>query len=220
MGMKTNVIDMTGARAGRVMVLAYAGSKNQQAYWSCACDCGTRFVTQGRFLRNGATRSCGCLGKENRALASAKAKTTHGQTKGGARSRAHSIWTNMRSRCGNQNFTSYKWYGGRGIAVCERWQSFENFFADMGPPPDGASIDRINPDGDYTPENCRWASSVKQANNTRANKVLEVDGVFMTVAEWSRQPGACSDKTIYARIARGWDSKRAVFQPPRCTGES
>lgn len=215
--MKSKFIDMTGTRAGRVMVLAYAGSKNRLAYWSCVCDCGTRFVTQGRNLRNGETKSCGCFGKERRALANSKAKTTHGQTKRGVRSRAYSIWTNMRSRCGNQNFTSYKWYGGRGIMVCERWQSFANFLADMGYPPEGASIDRIDHDGHYSPDNCRWASKVQQANNMRSNKVLEIDGVSMTVAEWSRQPGAINDKTIYDRISRGWDAKRAVFWPLRCT---
>ncbi|MCX8017695.1 MAG: hypothetical protein N2690_07345 [Rhodocyclaceae bacterium] len=212
--MKTRVIDMTGSRAGRVTVLAFAGTKGKNAYWSCVCDCGTRFVTQGRHLRSGSTKSCGCFGKEQRALATSKAKTKHGKTAGG-NSRVYRIWSNMVSRCTNPNFDAYPYYGGRGISVCDRWRLFENFLQDMGEPGPDESIDRIDPSGDYEPGNCRWSSKIEQANNTRKNKVLEIDGTRMTVAEWSRQPGACAAKTIYERLERGWDSRRAVFAPLR-----
>jgi len=212
--MKTNVIDMTGARAGRVMVLAYAGSKNQQAYWSCACDCGTRFVTQGRLLRSGETGSCGCLAKEKRALATAKAKTTHGKTVGG-NSRVYRIWVNMRSRCTNPNFDSYPYYGGRGIKVCDEWMSFDRFLADMGEPGPDQSIDRIDPNGHYEPGNCRWVAQAEQSRNTRRNVFLELGGRRMTISQWAREPGAAPEKTIYARVASGWEAHRAVFHPPK-----
>lgn len=120
----------------------------------------------------------------------------------------------MHSRCRHRTARSYPNYGGRGIAVCERWGSFENFLADMGPRPSPRhSIDRIDVNGNYEPSNCRWATRIEQARNTRKNRIITVGGATMCLAEWSEMTGV-DDATIVNRLDRGWDEWRAVFEPP------
>jgi len=115
----------------------------------------------------------------------------------------------MKSRCNNPKIPGYKWYGQRGIKVCDRWLSFENFFADMGERPDGCSIDRIDSDMDYCPQNCRWATPEIQSNNTRRCKFIEANGKRLTVAQWARETGL-SENCIHGRLRRGWSPARAV----------
>jgi hypothetical protein len=119
----------------------------------------------------------------------------------------------MRTRCTNPNVPNYKDYGGRGIAVCERWRSFEAFLADMGPRPGlGYSIERINNDGDYEPGNCRWADRAQQSNNRRNNRLLTWNGETKTLAEWSRTTGL-DYAALLARLNRGWSVERALSTP-------
>ena len=153
-------IDLTSKRFGRLVVIEKTDHKsNRSVVWRCKCDCGNETLVRNDSLRNGNTQSCGCLKKEQ----VSKAKTTHGKSY----SPEYCSWYSMKARCYNPNHKHYKNYGGRGITVCDRWKdSFENFLADMGPRPSSKrSIDRIDVNGNYEPENCRWSTDVDQARN-------------------------------------------------------
>ena len=133
---------------------------NSRARWLCKCECGNTKLVSVSNLLNGHTRSCGCLKQTN------DQNKTHGMT----RSKSYVVWANMNQRCFDPKATHFKHYGGRGITVSEDWKKFENFFADMGEPPIGLTIDRINNNGNYEKNNCRWATYKQQALNKRNNK--------------------------------------------------
>ena len=123
--------------------------------------------------------------------------------------RTHGVWVKMRARCEDQAGKSYPDYGGRGIKVCDRWQTFENFLADMGPAPEGMSIDRVDNDGDYEPSNCRWADRKTQNSNRRSIRWLEHDGKRMSVSDWARHLGVPIQR-IKNRVHRGWPLERIL----------
>lgn len=126
----------------------------------------------------------------------------------------YDIWVQMRARCNNPNHPSFKWYGARGIFVCERWNSFQTFAEDMGERPEGMQIDRIDNDGNYEPENCRWVTSTENHRNRRGNRLLTAFGETKTMAEWLEDDRcAVSKNTLKNRVFRGWPDEEAITSP-------
>lgn len=195
--------DLAGQVFGRLTVKSHAGSigSAQHAAWSCECECGGFVVVRGAYLRQGRIVSCGCRKRETQYPS---LPLPMGLTK----TRGYRIWDGMKRRC-EQPTKKQHLYMGKGIKVCERWQDPLAFLADMGQPPAGASIDRIDGDKDYSPENCRWATPKAQANNSAANVRLAFDGRTMTISEWAESTGIKANTLVY-RIRRGWSVADAL----------
>lgn len=203
-------IDLKGQRFGRLTVLERDCLTNKRnAYWICICECGNYSSVASGSLKNGTTKSCGCLNKEP----TVKPCYRHGQH----RSRLYGVWHGMKSRCYNPNLKYYKHYGGRGITVCEEWRNdFSTFYDwamangyDENAERGECTLDRINVNGNYEPSNCRWASVVEQANNRRGNRMVAAFGETKTMAQWARDAGI-SYNTFAQRIEDGWSPEEAL----------
>lgn len=191
--------EMIGLKFSKLTVTSGAGvDKHQKRIWNCICECGNKTVVATTPLRLGKTQSCGCLKTETH--------TIHGDHK----SLEYYAWRSMRNRCKDQNTKYYEKYGGRGIKVCGRWENYLNFLSDMGrKPTKNYSLDRIDNNGDYTPENCRWATKSEQNKNRSVTVWIEHEGKKMLTQDWALEVGL-SYSTLYARLRNGWSIKRAL----------
>ncbi len=204
-------MDLTGQRYGRLLILGEA--KRTQTpngiwhrRWTCQCDCSKIVAVDMGAIRAGNILSCGCL---NRELVS-KRRAKHRM----CGTRTYHSWQLMTARCNNPNTPKWHRYGGRGIYICERWKVFVNFLKDMGEIPfDKTSIGRINNDGPYCKDNCRWETAKEQANNTKTNRMLTLNGVSKNTTQWSSELGI-NRRTLTSRLDDGhWSIEDALTIP-------
>lgn len=196
----TKRIDRAGRKYGRWVALEFSGRGGATALWKCRCECGTIRIVNGNNLERGLTTSCGCLHSEwlkaNR--------TTHGKST----HPLYATWNRMRHRCNSHNSRDYRWYGGRGIKVCDRWKDFGLFLSDMETGwKKGLSIERINVNGNYEPSNCRWATQAEQVCNTRRSVIIDTPWGKMNAAYAADKVGI-NRSVFMARLHRGWPPER------------
>lgn len=199
-------------KIGRLFVIEY---REELQKWLCLCDCGNFVLIKSGNLspnkKGGNTKSCGCLLKEKTTQRSFR----HGHQVRGKTTRVYKSWCGMKERCLNPNKQDWCDYGGRGIKVCDRWlNSFENFLLDMGEPPEKHSLDRIDCNGNYTPENCRWASAKTQSCNRRNNVYLTLDKCTKKLIEWQEIYPYLTSGLYQNRKRRGWSDERIITTLP------
>ena len=204
-------MDITNQRFGRLLVLGPTNTRPRPRrglyyYWLCLCDCGAEKYVLQDSLQSGGTRSCGCLRRETMA----EKQRTHGYSD----TRTYRSWQRIKQRCNDPGATHYEHCGGRGIYMCAKWRdSVENFLAAVGEcPGDEFSIERIDNNIGYEPDNCCWATAKDQARNTRRNRILEFDGKALCLQEWAEITGL-KRTTITQRIAYGWTVEEALTIP-------
>jgi len=211
-------IDLTGQRFGRWLVIRCTDNglikNHKKRPWLCRCDCGVEreILKENLRVRSGRTASCGCAHKEQ--------TTKHGHRAGALRghSLTYNSWSGMIRRCYDPVCRSFEVYGRIGIVVCDRWRGtdgFSNFLKDMGERPSAKhSLDRIDSTGNYTLDNCRWATTIQQINNRRTTRSIIVDGKRISIGDLARQHGI-DYKVLAGRLSYGWDVHRAVSTPVR-----
>lgn len=201
-------IDLTGQKFGRLTVIKRVENKGKNTYWLCKCDCGNIKSVRVDSLKNGSIKSCGCYQKEM----IKKCHTIHNK----CHTRLHSIWSNMKQRCFNKNAKRYSQYGGRGITVCEEWKNdFMSFYdwAMANGYNDNLTIDRIDVNGNYEPNNCKWATNKEQQNNRQHHFLITYKGITKNLQEWCEEVGLSRDN-LYRRLVKyKWSVEKALNTP-------
>lgn len=200
--------NLEGLKFGRITVISPSHVHNRTLMWNCICECGKKSVVISSSLSNGSTKSCGCLAAETRV----KGRVVHGRY----RTIEYRSWRNMIDRCTYKKHKEYFNYGGRGIKICDSWMGeagFQTFFNDMGSRPSKKhSLDRINNEGGYCKDNCRWVTIKEQSRNKRSNVIIEYNGRSMCLTDWAVYLGI-SRILLATRINRKWSIERAFTQP-------
>ncbi|HUT44500.1 MAG TPA: hypothetical protein VMW95_09200 [Desulfobacterales bacterium] len=205
-----NFKDLTGGKFGKLIVLKYDRSnKRGKALFKCQCECGNIKVIIGTSLSFGRTQSCGCL-REGQTKKLNELNYKHGMNG----KPIYNVHRAMLNRCNLETDYHYPGYGGRGISVCKEWMKFEPFYkwAVANGYSEGLTIDRVNNNGNYEPSNCRWTTYKEQARNSRNNRIIDIDGESLCVAEWGEKLGI-KPQIISKRLFRGWPERRAVLTP-------
>lgn len=198
--------DLQGFRSGSLVALEPTEERlNREVAWLCRCDCGNEHLVARGNLKRRMVKSCGCM--------KVGMPTKHGHASDGEPSPTYRSWISMRVRCESPRADEYPRYGGRGIKVCARWRRFENFLEDMGERPEGTSIDRIDNDGDYTPENCRWATQARQNRNKSVSLEITAFGQTRNLADWADDSNFSYSMLRKRIVERGWSPERALTQP-------
>lgn len=206
------LIDLTGQVFNRWTVIEFAFVKSKKTFWKCRCECGNVRYISSYSLRKGLSKSCGCYHSE--LMSKRPLAKTHGLYY--KCPRLYRIWQNMKNRCCNKNVKKYKYYGARGIKVCEEWKyDFQVFYdwAMSNGYADDLSIDRIDVNGNYEPNNCRWVTMKEQSNNKRNNHLIRFNGKTRTLQEWSDELNI--DKhLLISRIKLGWTMEEIIKIKP------
>jgi len=204
--MGRNRIDLTGQRFGKLVAISIErkSSSSTRIYWNCVCDCGGKRVVSNDHLRNGDVTDCGCTRKH----------VAHWNKHGMYNSRLYRIWSLMKERCCNPNRKEYPNYGGRGICICEEWTEAKNFikWSLNNGYSDELTIDRIDNDGNYCPENCRWVSRKEQMQNRRNNHYISFNGKTLTLTQLAKENGLTYSQ-LYKRLKLGWTLEKAISEP-------
>lgn len=202
---RKTVADWTGHKFGRLTVISTTFRSAGVSFVSCRCDCGVeKKVRLGALGKS--SKSCGCLHREALSLR----RKTHGATSGGKRTPIYRIWSGIKERCESPTCKGFQAYGGRGIKLCERWDKFENFLADMGPRPShNHSIDRKDNDGNYEPGNCRWATDTEQSRNRSCTVNLSISGRVQCVSAWATELNM-SRATLDWRLKHGFPIEKIL----------
>jgi hypothetical protein len=200
--------NLIGKTFGRLTVVSVA-RQGRRLMAHCRCECGAERDVRAEQLPSGKSKSCGCLSRELSAERGHQ-YATHGHSN----TRVYTVWRGMMTRCYNDKHDTYQKYGARGIRVCDRWKTFENFLADMGEKPAGMTIERINNDGNYELGNCRWATPAEQARNRRSSRFITYKGASLTIAEWAERMGV-KVHVLDNRLRRSWPLDRVFSSPCR-----
>lgn len=208
----SNLHDLTGKRYGKLVVVSRAPSRKAKTRWNCLCDCGTETTVDAYNMTSGKTRSCGC------------SYATQGRQ---TQTREWGIWSKMKERCYNPRWRNFKFYGAKGVCICQHWrESFANYIADMGRAPSlKHTMDRIDASGHYScghcdeckangwTANCRWATKAQQSQNNRRNLRATLDGKTLLLKEWAKLHGV-TYLSLYAKLNRGWTLEEALKAKP------
>ena len=197
--------DITGKKYNMLTVIEKIDNNPKGVImWKCLCDCGNETIVRGGNLKSGMVKSCGCLRHKSKTV-------THGKSK----TKLYHIWNGMKNRCYNKNSKSYKNYGGRGISICSDWLSFESFskWANENGYSDGLTIERIDNDGNYCPDNCTWITKGEQAQNRRMCRKITYNGKTQTLMQWCHELNV-DYSLVHNRINKlNWDFEKAIFTP-------
>lgn len=201
--------DLKGKRFGRLVVIEPAETVNGKLHWLCICDCGKEKTVASGALRGGRTKSCGCLRYEM--VSRGELHKRHGMSN----TRLYSIWSGIKKRCDSKDEDNYHLYGGRGITYCEEWSRFEPFrdWALSNGYSNNLTIDRIDVNGNYCPENCRWITVMGQGCNKRNNRKITYNGETLIISEWDRRIGSAKSGRVNERLKAGWSIEDAVTIP-------